>query len=61
MVSTLSELAGHVAAIRDVVELPLIVDADTGFGNPVNTVRTVRMLERSGANGIQLEDQVFPK
>ena len=58
---TLSELAGHVAAIRDVVELPLIVDADTGFGNPVNTVRTVRILERSGANGIQLEDQVFPK
>lgn len=58
---TLSELAGHVAAIRDVVDLPLIVDADTGFGNPVNTVRTVRVLERSGANGIQLEDQVFPK
>ncbi len=58
---TLSELAGHVAAIRDVVDLPLIVDADTGFGNPVNTVRTVRVLERSGANGIQIEDQVFPK
>ncbi len=58
---TLSELADHVAAIRDVVEQPLIVDGDTGFGNPVNTVRTIRVLERSGANGIQIEDQVFPK
>ena len=58
---TLSELADQVAAIRDVVELPLIVDGDTGFGNPVNTVRTIRVLERSGANGIQIEDQIFPK
>jgi len=44
-----------------VVEQPLIVDGDTGFGNPVNTVRTIRVLERSGANGIQIEDQVFLK
>lgn len=58
---TLTELAGNVAAIRDVIESPLIVDADTGFGNAVNTIRTVRLLERSGADAIQLEDQVFPK
>ena len=50
-----------VAAIADAVSLPLIVDADTGFGNAVNTVRAVRVLERSGAAGIQIEDQVFPK
>ncbi len=58
---SVSELADHVAAMRDAVALPLIVDADTGFGNAVNVTRTVRMLERSGANGIQLEDQEFPK
>jgi 2-methylisocitrate lyase-like PEP mutase family enzyme len=58
---TLSELADHVAAMRDAVAIPLIVDADTGFGNAINVGRTVRMLERSGANAIQLEDQDFPK
>ena len=58
---TLSELAAHVGAMREAVALPLIVDADTGFGNPINVARTVRVLERSGANAIQLEDQVFPK
>ncbi|KAB2855907.1 MAG: isocitrate lyase/PEP mutase family protein, partial [Bauldia sp.] len=58
---TVTELAGTVAAIRDAVDLPLIVDADTGFGNAVNTVRTVRTLERAGADAIQIEDQVFPK
>lgn len=58
---TLTELAAHVAAIRDAVSLPLIVDADTGFGNAIGVQRTVRELERSGADGIQLEDQVFPK
>jgi 2-methylisocitrate lyase-like PEP mutase family enzyme len=58
---TLTELANHVAAIRDSVELPLVVDADTGFGNPINVARTVKVLERSGANAIQLEDQTFPK
>ena len=59
--TTLTELADTVAAIADAVSLPLIVDADTGFGNAVNAVRTVRVLERSGAAGIQIEDQVFPK
>jgi 2-methylisocitrate lyase-like PEP mutase family enzyme len=58
---SLNELAAHVAAIRNVVSLPLIVDADTGFGNPVNVWHTVRVLERAGASAIQLEDQVFPK
>lgn len=58
---TLSELAEHVEAIRGAVELPLVVDADTGFGGPLNVRRTVEVLERRGANGIQLEDQVFPK
>ncbi len=58
---SLTELAAHVAAIRNVVSLPLIVDADTGFGNPVNVWHTVRVLERAGASAIQLEDQVFPK
>ena len=58
---TLTELASHVSAMRDVVALPLIVDADTGFGNPINVGRTIQVLERSGANAIQLEDQDFPK
>ena len=58
---TLSELVEHVAAICDVVTVPVFADADTGFGNPVNMTRTVRMLERAGAAGIQIEDQVFPK
>jgi 2-methylisocitrate lyase-like PEP mutase family enzyme len=58
---TLTELTDQVAAICDVVELPVLADADTGFGNPVNMVRTVRALERAGAAGVQVEDQVFPK
>ena len=59
--TTLSEIASHVDAIGDVVNLPLLVDADTGFGNALNMMRTVRVLERAGAAGIQIEDQVFPK
>jgi len=58
---TLTELTEHVAAIRDVFPGPLVVDADTGFGNAVNVVRTVRLLERAGADALQIEDQVFPK
>jgi 2-methylisocitrate lyase-like PEP mutase family enzyme len=58
---TLSELADHVRAIADAVTIPILVDGDTGFGNPINTARTVRMIERAGAAGIQLEDQIFPK
>jgi 2-methylisocitrate lyase-like PEP mutase family enzyme len=59
--TTLTEIAEHVAAISDAVALPLLVDADTGFGNAVNMVRTVKVLERAGAAGLQIEDQVFPK
>jgi 2-methylisocitrate lyase-like PEP mutase family enzyme len=51
----------HTAATRDAVELPIIVDADTGFGSALNVRHTVRALERAGANAIQLEDQVMPK
>jgi len=58
---TLTELTDQVAAICDVVEVPVLADADTGFGNPVNMTRTVQVLERAGAAGIQIEDQVFPK
>src|SRR5688572_624910 len=60
-VVTLSELAGHVAAIRDAFAGPIMVDADTGFGNALNMHRTVKLLERAGADAIQVEDQVFPK
>jgi 2-methylisocitrate lyase-like PEP mutase family enzyme len=59
--TTLTEVANHVSAIADAVAIPLLVDADTGFGNPVNMVRTVKVLERAGAAGLQIEDQVFPK
>lgn len=58
---TLDELAEHVAAMTDVVDLPFVVDADTGFGNAINVQRTVHRLERAGAAAIQLEDQVSPK
>ncbi|KAF1048362.1 isocitrate lyase/PEP mutase family protein [Xylophilus sp.] len=57
----LAEIADHTARIRDAVDVPLIVDADTGFGNALNTYHTVRTLERAGADCIQLEDQVAPK
>ena len=58
---SLPELVQNTAAISEVVDLPLIVDADTGFGNAINVRQTVRALERAGANVIQLEDQVSPK
>ncbi|HQQ69261.1 MAG TPA: isocitrate lyase/phosphoenolpyruvate mutase family protein [Alicycliphilus sp.] len=57
----LAEIAEHTARIRDAVELPLLVDADTGFGNALNVYHAVRTLERAGADCIQLEDQVAPK
>jgi 2-methylisocitrate lyase-like PEP mutase family enzyme len=57
----LSEIADHTARIRDAVSVPLIVDADTGFGNALNVRHTVRTLERAGADCIQFEDQVAPK
>ena len=59
--TTLNEIAHTVTCIAEAVEIPLIVDADTGFGNALNCYRAIRLLERSGASAIQLEDQVFPK
>jgi methylisocitrate lyase len=58
---TLTELASHTAQIARAVEIPVIVDADTGFGAAVNVERTVRELEAAGAAAIQLEDQQLPK
>jgi len=58
---TMSEVADIIAAIRDRIELPILVDADTGFGNALNVQRTVRVFERAGANALQLEDQTLPK
>lgn len=58
---SLTQLAEHTAAMRDAVSIPLIVDADTGFGNALNVRQSVRVLERAGANAIQIEDQVMPK
>lgn len=57
----LHDIAEHTARIRDAVKLPLLVDADTGFGNALNVRHAVRVLERAGADCIQLEDQVSPK
>lgn len=58
---SVSEMVAHVAAVREAVQIPLVADGDTGFGNALNLMRTVRLYERAGANAIQLEDQVFPK
>ncbi|MET0449731.1 MAG: isocitrate lyase/phosphoenolpyruvate mutase family protein, partial [Aeromicrobium sp.] len=58
---TATEMRDHVARIVDVVGIPLVVDADTGFGNAINIGRTVRQFERAGASALQIEDQVFPK
>src|SRR6187549_1867041 len=58
---TMTEVTDTLALIRDRVDSHLIVDADTGYGNALNVVRTVREFERAGATAIQLEDQDFPK
>ena len=61
---TATELENSLANIRERIELPIIVDADTGYGNALNVMRTVRQLERAGGEGglvIQLEDQTLPK
>lgn len=57
----MSEVADQVGIIRDRVALPLIVDADAGFGNALNMQRTMRAFERAGANALQIEDQTNPK
>lgn len=56
-----SEMAGRVALAVQASGLPVIADADTGYGSAINVVRTVRAYEQAGAAAIQLEDQVFPK
>jgi 2-methylisocitrate lyase-like PEP mutase family enzyme len=58
---SMSEVVETVTVIRDRVGAHLVVDADTGYGNALNVERTVRLLERAGANAVQLEDQDFPK
>ena len=58
---TMSEMVGNAARIAAAVELPVIADADTGYGNELNVFRTVREFERSGVAGIHIEDQEFPK
>ena len=58
---SMTEVAEVMARIRDRVALPVIVDADTGWGNALNVQRTVRVFERAGASVIQLEDQTSPK
>ena len=59
--STASEMADTMALIADRTPLPVIIDADTGFGNALNTQRTMRVYERAGASALQLEDQTYPK
>ena len=59
--TTLTEMVTNAATIAGCSGLPVIADADTGYGNPLNIIRTVREYERAGVAGIHLEDQVFPK
>jgi methylisocitrate lyase len=58
---TLDDVANMVSKIREVTDIPIIVDADTGFGESINVYRTVRILEKAGATAIQIEDQRMPK
>jgi len=58
---TMTEMADNAARIAACVDIPLIADADTGYGNPLNVIRTVGAFEAAGAAGIHLEDQVAPK
>ncbi|BDZ42549.1 hypothetical protein GCM10025865_18480 [Paraoerskovia sediminicola] len=59
--TTLSEVAGRAQQIARTTDLPTIVDADTGFGEPMNVARTVQTLEDAGVAGCHIEDQVNPK
>lgn len=58
---TLTEMADHAARISDAAGLPLIVDADTGYGNALNVRRAVRAFENAGAAALHIEDQTYPK
>jgi len=59
--TTLTEVAGRAGQIARVTDLPALVDADTGFGEPMNVARTVQIVEDAGLAGLHLEDQVNPK
>jgi len=58
---TLTEMAGQAARLNDATDIPFLIDADTGYGGVLNVARTVREMERAGAAGLFIEDQVFPK
>ncbi len=58
---TMTEMAGNAGRIADCVDVPVIADADTGYGNPLNVIRTVAAYEAAGVAGIHIEDQVAPK
>src|SRR5256885_12856474 len=58
---TMTEMVANVRAIASAVRVPVICDADTGYGNPLNVWRTVREYEDAGAAALHIEDQVFPK
>jgi 2-methylisocitrate lyase-like PEP mutase family enzyme len=59
--TSVSEMAETMALVADRVDLPVIIDADTGFGNALNAQRTMRTYERAGASALQVEDQTYPK
>lgn len=59
--TTVTEIARAIAVVRRQLDVPIIADADTGFGDETNTYRTVQTYEDAGAAAVQLEDQVFPK
>ena len=59
--ATLTEMANHASHLASAVSLPVIADADTGYGNALNAVRTVREYEKAGVAGLHMEDQVAPK
>jgi 2-methylisocitrate lyase-like PEP mutase family enzyme len=58
---TMTEMVNSASRIADAVDIPLIADADTGYGNPINMVRTIREYEKAGVAAIQIEDQTWPK
>ncbi|TMM51802.1 isocitrate lyase/PEP mutase family protein [Sulfitobacter sabulilitoris] len=59
--TSVTEMADTMALIADRVDVPVIIDADTGFGNALNAQRTMRQYERAGASALQIEDQSYPK
>ena len=59
--TSVSEMADTMTLIADRTHLPVIIDADTGFGNALNAQRTMRLYERAGASAMQVEDQTYPK